>query len=275
MWKTAVNLSACEKDIDQFAAVPLVRQAGFDGCFIDKTGSNIDVRALASLVRENGLFLQSVHAPFGRMNEMWEEGDGGEQALAELMACLEESADAGAPIVICHVYIGFGPQSPNALGTERYLRLLDRAHSLGLKIAFENTEGELYLERIHHDLRSHPAAGFCIDTGHEMCYNRGRDLISLFGDRLIATHLNDNMGVTGPEIFWHDDAHMLPFDGVANWENIAQRLRSVSYRGALTFELTTKNKPGRTTHDRYAPLDPAAFYALAHEKALRFASLMQ
>lgn len=272
--QTVVNLSACSQYVNQMEAVPLVQQAGFDGCFIDKTSPATDVGAIAARMREYGLFLQSVHAPFTRMHEMWQEGPGGEESLAELIDCLEVSSDAGAPVVVCHVFIGFGEQHPCDIGIERYGRLLDRAQQLGLRIGFENTEGEKYLEYVHAHLRGHPAAGFCIDTGHEMCYNYSHDLIGRYGDRLVATHLNDNLGITGPEIFWHDDAHLMPFDGIADWENIAARLKKTGYTGPLTFELTTKSKPGRNTHDRYAHLDPQGFYALAHERALRFAQLM-
>ncbi|MBQ3222810.1 MAG: sugar phosphate isomerase/epimerase [Clostridia bacterium] len=273
--KTAINLSICSKDISQYDIVPLVRQAGFDGCFIDATSPEIDVCAIAQYARENGLELQSVHAPFTRVHKLWEEGPEGEDSLAEQIACLETAHAVGAPIVICHVFIGFGEQHPTDIGVQRFSRLLDRAQELGMRIAFENTEGEKYLEYLHDHLWDHPAAGFCIDTGHEMCYNYSHDLIGKYGDKLIATHLNDNMGITGPEIFWHDDAHLFPFDGVADWPGIAQRIRKTGFDGYLTFELTVYNKPNRATHDRYAHLDPLGVLTLAHEKALQFAALLK
>lgn len=272
--KTAINLSLCSNTISPFDIVPLVKQVGFDGCFIDATSPEIDVCAIAQRVRENGLVLQSVHAPFTRVHKLWEEGEEGEASLSEQIACLETARKAGAPIVVCHVFIGFGGEHPNDIGVERFTRLLDRAQQLGLRIAFENTEGEKYLEYLMARVWDHPAAGFCIDTGHEMCYNHSRDLISKYGGKLIATHLNDNLGITGSSITWLDDAHLFPFDGVADWQGIASRLKNTGFDGFLTFELTTKSKPDRTTHDRYAQLDPLGVLALAHEKALQFAALM-
>ncbi|MDO4739601.1 MAG: sugar phosphate isomerase/epimerase family protein [Eubacteriales bacterium] len=273
--KTAINLSVCSAQMSQYDLIPLVKQAGFDGCFIDATSPEIDIAAHAERIRQNALALQSVHAPFTRVHLLWEEGDEGEAALAEQIACLEQSHAAGAPVMVCHVFIGFGEERPNEIGVERFSRLLRRAEQLGMRIAFENTEGEKYLETIREHLWSSPAAGFSIDTGHEMCYNHSRDLIAKYGDKLFATHLNDNMGITGAQITWHDDAHLFPFDGIADWPGIARRLRAVDFRGPLTFELTTKNKPDRTTHDRYAHLDPAGVLALAHEKALRFCEMMR
>jgi len=150
---------------------------------------------------------------------------------------------------------------------------LDEALKVGVTCAFENTEGEKYLEKIKEHLWDHKALGFCIDTGHEMCYNRSNDMIGKYGDKLIATHLNDNLGITGEEITWIDDAHLMPFDGKADWQGIADRIKKAGCPDILTFELTTRSKPGRNTHDIYASLDIDGFLNLAHEKALKFVSL--
>ena len=83
------------------------------------------------------------------------------------------------------------------------------------------------------------------------------------------------MGITGPEIFWHDDAHMLPFDGIADWQGIANRMKRVGYDGILTMELTTKNKPNRNTHDRYAAMTPSEFLSEAYARGRKIESLMK
>lgn len=76
-----------------------------------------------------------------------------------------------------------------------------------------------------HDLGGSPAVRFCWDTGHEMCYNFSQDMMGLYGDKLVATHFNDNMGMADPNVVtWHDDAHLLPFDGIADWAGIMQRI---------------------------------------------------
>ena len=272
--KTAVNLGCCA-GISPEEAIPLVKAAGFDGCFCSGEGETLSL--LAPRIRREGLILQSTHAPFRKMNLMWEPGEAGDAALKELLTCAENSARYGAPVMVVHVFIGFGEEHPNDLGVERFGQLVRRAEEVGLRIAFENTEGESYLEKIRDGLFSSPAAGFCIDTGHEACYNYGLDMIGKYGrnGKLFCTHLNDNMGITGPEIFWHDDSHMLPFDGVVDWEGVADRLKGVGYDGILTLELTTVNKPNRNTHDRYAPLSPLEFLTLAHGKALQLAEKMK
>ena len=99
-------------------------------------------------------------------------------------------------------------------------------------------------------------------------------MMALYGDRLAGTHLNDNMGVTGNEITWHDDSHLLPFDGIADWPGVARRLREHRFEGPLTFELISYNRPGRHTHDAYAGWDAAKFLRQARARAERFAALL-
>lgn len=43
---------------------------------------------------------------------------------------------------------------------------------------------------------------------------------ALYGDRLLCTHLNDNLGIkdyTG-QITWRDALHLLSFDSIGNWQ---------------------------------------------------------
>ena len=145
-----------------------------------------------------------------------------------------------------------------------------------MKLAFENTEGEEYLQAILETFGGSPAVGFCIDTGHRHCYNRDADLITKYGDLLVATHINDNLGIKdkGGHIFWHDDLHLLPFDGTVDWEETARKLAAVRYTGTLTFELNTKSKPGRHENDRYGEMPLRAYLAQSFRRARRFEKLL-
>ena len=248
------------------------KRVGFDGVFTgwSECGSLTEI---TRIIRREGMRYQSVHAPFGNVHKLWEEGDAGEEELKMQIECLEDCARAEVPIAVMHAIIGFDRHAPNALGSERFGRIFRRAGELGISVAVENTEGEEYLERLLCD-HTDPHVGFCIDTGHELCYNEGRDMIGKYASRLIATHLNDNLGVTGEEITWHDDAHLLPFDGVADWTGIAARLKKAGYAGELTTELIIKNKPNRHTHDKYAALSPEEYLKAACERLLRLRTLL-
>ena len=254
--------------------IEIIKRVGWDGFF---TGWNdeVGVSAYAAKAREVGAFYQSVHAPFHDCYTLWEEGEAGEKEVLRQIACLRGCAENGISTVVMHAIIGFDRHTPTEIGLDRFGRIFDEAERLGIKVAVENTEGECYLASLLSTYATHKAVGFCLDSGHELCYNVGRDMIASYGDRLIATHLNDNLGCTGETITWLDDAHLMPFDGKKDWQDLAKRLNAVSYSGPLTFELVKGSKPDRHTHDRYAGLDFEAFIRLAYEKAVRFRNLLE
>lgn len=142
--------------------------------------------------------------------------------------------------MVSHVMIGFDKHTPTETGLGNFERIVSEADKLGVKIAFENTEGEEYLAAVMEHFKDCDTVGFCLDTGHEICYNPGSDMLSLYGDRLIHTHINDNLGVCGDEITYLDDLHLLPFDGVCDFDGVAGRLVRCGYDGTLTFELKQK-----------------------------------
>lgn len=247
---------------------------GWEGVFTgwDEQNGNSEIK---KTIDAEGLVYQSIHAPFTNCHLLWEEGEQGDAEMNRQIRCLQEASDMCVPLVVAHTIIGFNRFTPTDLGVERFAKMLDEAEKLGVTLALENTEGECYLDRLMTDLHEKPALGFCIDTGHEMCYNESRDLITKYGDKLVCTHLNDNMKITGEKITWLDDSHMLPFDGLADWEGIAKRLKAAGYSGDWTFELTSKNKPERNTHDIYAGMSFDEFAKKAYEKAVRFAKMME
>lgn len=267
-----ISVDFCMPEIPIKERIKTIAEVGFDAIFC---GSG-KVREVSTLAKENRLILQSVHAPFKCVDRMWNEGEEGDAVLDELCRCVDECSENDVNILVSHVWIGFTPVEPTETGAERFGRLLDHAASRGVTVAFENTEGENHLEYLRDRFASHKAYGFCIDTGHEMCYNRSEDMIGKYGanGKLVATHLNDNLGITGDTITWHDDYHLLPFDGIADWKNIAQRLNRAGFDGILTFELKKKSTPGRTANDIYSDLDCRSYLRLAYERAEKVAALL-
>ncbi len=255
--------------------IELYHRTGFEG-FFSGWGELSTFRKKAD---ELGMYYQSVHGPFHKAADFWKGGEAAEAAVAELIACVEDCARVEVPIMVSHVFIGFDiPGAPNAVGVENYGKVCQRAKELGVQIAFENTEGEEYLAAVMTLSDAYPdTVGFCWDTGHEMCYNYGKDMLALYGDRLIATHINDNLGVRdfGGKITWVDDLHLLPFDGIGDWQNAADRLNRCGYDGYLTFELNIGSKPNRHENDKYMAMEPEAYVAEAYNRACRIATLVQ
>ena len=250
-----------------------IRKAGFDAVF---TGWRHDcpLAAWKAEAEALGLEIPFIHSPFSKIEYIWEDDELGNEVLQTQMACVEDCAKNGIPMVVCHVYKGFGKEEkPTELGLARFGKLLDFAAQKGVRVAFENTEGEVYLDAVLKAFWDHPAAGFCIDTGHELCYNYGHDLITKYGEKLIATHLDDNLGILGESIFWHDDMHLLPWDGKVDFEGVAKRMKATKFSDTLMFELTVKSKPNSHANDRYYEMGCDAYLAEAYARACRFAKL--
>ena len=271
-YKLAINVPASQP-ISQADAVLCAKRAGFDGVFIDWAYYSDKIVDFIAAVKKENMILQSIHAPFTRISRLWERDELTEVVLQEQIACLKVCAKHGAPVMVIHPYIGFKNHCPDDEGLEYFGKIVKEAEHLGVKLAFENVEGEEYLTAIMNEFGSSPAVGFCWDTGHEQCYNRGKDMMALYGDKLFGTHFNDNIGVTGENITYLDDLHLMPFDGIVDWQGVMDRIRRHNYTDILTFELTIKNKPGKNTHDEYAKLSPDDFYKLAYERAVKVAEL--
>jgi len=254
--------------------IELFKNVGFEAFFINWE-DGIDFDEIKRTADKNGMIIQSMHAPFHKMMHMWEETELTQTAVSELIRCVDDCILLGTDIMVVHAYIGFEKHSPNEYGIENYRKVVEYAKIRKIRIAFENTEGEEYLVALMEAFKDYDNVGFCWDTGHEMCYNYSKDMMALYGDRLIAMHLNDNLGIKSFEgkIDWTDDLHLLPFDGIADWNDIADRLNRCGYSGMLTFEMNNTNKPGRHENDAYAAMDIPEYITNVYMRACRFAAL--
>ena len=88
-------------DIPFAEEVKIAKAVGFDGFFTNwnKSGCLDEPRALAN---ELGMLYQSVHAPFGRMAEMWTPDY--PSAADELIECVRDAAVHNVPIVVMHAF---------------------------------------------------------------------------------------------------------------------------------------------------------------------------
>ena len=257
--------------------LPVLKKTGWDGVFFTWTGQEAD-RILAHKIRAEGLVLQSVHAPYDRADQLWASGDEGKAEAARQISCIRDTASWGCRLVVMHAVVGMERIAPTErereCGFENFRAIFDAAASAGVTVAMENTEGEQYLDALMQQFRGHPALRFCIDTGHEICYDHSHDLIGRYADVLVCTHLNDNLGMSGEKITWLDDLHLLPFDGAADWGNIIARLNAAGYRGDITLEVKLEGREGRHEHDAYRAMPFAEYAALALERAERIGELL-
>ena len=184
--------------------------------------------------KDNGITLDTLHAPFCGINAMWSDDDeAGNAMLMRLYDSVDKCAKYGIPVTIIHVSSGRPMPEISEKGIKRYSDLFEYAEKNGVKVALENLR---YIENLKYffDRYDHPV--FCWDTGHENCYTDGIKHMELFGDRLGALHIHDNRCV------WDSDDHMLPFDGAIDFEEVARYIAESGYDGTVMLEVCRSAK---------------------------------
>ena len=254
--------------------IPLVKAAGFSAVS-PLWGTKVDMAAVCRQARSLGLFVQSLHAPFGKADTLWSHDPAVfKEGIHAVMPALEDCIRLQIPVMVMHAWIDKDLSfDMDHLYFGNFDAIVEKAAAHNVKIAFENTEGEEYLFALLEHYKNNPHVGFCWDSGHEKCYNHDQDLLALFGDRLLVTHLNDNLGISDPqgEINWLDDLHLLPYDGMIDWEYNMQRLNRCRPLPYLNCELLRTSKPGRTENDQYANMPLDEYFKLAYARAKRLA----
>lgn len=261
MRKLGINCPMRFKEIDAIGSVSLIRNAGFDSVFSEYVSDEYCGR-LADEIDRAGMSYETIHAPFGNINSIWRSGEEGDNIIKTLKGCLDTCEHYGVPTLIVHLSSGDDAPCVNDIGHARFDRLVEYAGRVGVKIAFENQRKLANIAFAFEVYEKCPQVGFCWDTGHEACFAGGREYMPLFGSRLIALHIHDNM------MEHNEDLHLLPFDGMLNFHHIAEQIKKSGYTGTLMLE---------TMHDcshRYDDLTPQQFFARAYEAAKRLRVLV-
>lgn len=207
-----------------------IRNAGFDAVLLwwgDPIGGLSRV-AQAELARQSGLEVENAHAPYDRCNALWRPGRAGEQAAAELIACVEDCAAAAVKTLVIHLTDGASPPPCSPLGPDRLRPVVKAAERLGIRLAFENLRHPPHLRQVL-DAFNSPAVGLCYDSGHHHGWGRETDWLKEYGSRLFALHLHDNDGT--------QDSHAIPFDGGIDWQALAARIAATGYMGPTALEV--------------------------------------
>lgn len=261
MRKLGVNCPSYVNGVDALGSVPFIRDAGFDSVFSEYVSDEYCGK-LADEIDRAGMSYETIHAPFRNINSMWRAGEAGEAMLRSLTDCLDTCEHYGVPVMIVHLSSGVDAPNVNDIGHQRFDRLVEHAGKVGVKIAFENQRKLANIAFAFEVYDKCSQVGFCWDTGHESCFAGGREYMPLFGSKLTALHIHDNMMEN------NGDLHLLPFDGIIDFHYVAEQIRKSGYSGTLMLEAIPTNS------HRYDDLTPQQFYARAYEAASRLRVLV-
>lgn len=274
MWKQRIGISVGNSySVPTADVIKIIKSTGFDA-ISPVWEANGNLSEIVGTARQNELIIQSLHAPFDKAADMWNDDSASIFAKNDLLAALNSCIQFEIPVLVVHTWIGFDYTFDEAnLDYKNFDEIVSYAKEHNIKIAFENTEGEEYLFALMKHFKDNDTVGYCWDSGHEMSYNHSQDLLARFGDRLIMTHINDNLGISrfDGKTFWTDDLHLLPFDGIADWDYNVERLKKSKHLDILNFELNIKSKPDRHENDCYGQMTLEQYFAEAYKRACRIA----
>lgn len=265
-------------DCSQSQVIELLHNAGFSAVS-PVWLPNLPLESLAACVQKHNMVIQSLHAPHGNFAYLWNSKDPfSAKAKRNITDCIDACARFQIPIAVVHGWQGMHytfPKEP--LDFSIFDCIVDYAQHKNVSIAFENLEGEEYLNALMTRYYDRTNIGFCWDSGHDHCYPHKLNFLESFGQRLIMTHLNDNLGLRDPCGIptANDDLHFLPYDGNIHWESALDRLRTLPKQNILNFELKKRSTSTAPADLIYEKLSCEDFFYLAGQRARKIADLYE
>ncbi|MBR6729078.1 MAG: TIM barrel protein [Clostridia bacterium] len=224
--------------ITQF--IPLLKEQGFSAVS-PLWAPELDLALLASCVQEHNMLIQSLHATYTNIPLLWKpKEEGALFVFQNVMQSIEDCTRFGIATLVVHGWQGLMYSFPKEpLDFYFFDKLVQYADAKGVSIAFENLEGEEYLDALMTRYLWQSNVGYCWDSGHDNCYPHKIDFLEKFGERLIMTHLNDNFGLRDADGIpsGNDDLHLLPYDGIIAWDKALCRLQKAKRQNILNFEI--------------------------------------
>lgn len=192
-----------------------------------------------------GMRISQAHAP-------WIGGEGRDQTpedRANWMLCMKKAirgtAALGCDRFVLHALL---PYEDTDTASDEVVRLnesfvgtvADYAREYGITVCLENLP-----------FKNHPVSSVkavcalvdrldrdnlkvCLDTGHAAVFDADvPSAVRYIGKRLGAVHIHDNMG--------DRDAHLIPGDGIIDWDGFALALREIGYSGVVSLETSPKH----------------------------------
>ena len=199
--------------------------------------------AVKQLMDELHLKPCSLHSPFSGFDAGLSEAEQEQVWLTQTKKAIEYASAAGVDIVTVHPIFFYQHPGEDEIHVihckEKLLKEVVRhARTQKVRIALENMRKQrtsLYthtaqlkrlIERIGDE-----TVGICLDTGHAL--NNGADLseeINAAGELLITLHVNDNY-------LGDQDAHLVPGEGVIDWQPFVKDLQAIHYSGIFLLEI--------------------------------------
>lgn len=254
--------------LDEIQMLELAHKIGFEAI----TTSTIEVGAVSALKKKAdalGMAFPYLHAPFGGINYMWMEGETYRAIYDGIIETIDSAAACDVSSVVLHVSSGWQAPFVNDLGFSRYDTLVEYASNKGVTLAFENLRLLGNLACLIDRYENKQNVRFCYDCGHEHCYTKTVSWIDIFTNKIVATHIHDNLGRTFEDKTSNGDTHWLPFDGNFDYHAMMGKLDKYGYTGPLMLEVFYRARA------EYTKLSAEEFLTTAYDRIKRISELNQ
>ena len=277
MVKMGFSLQA-QYDCPNDRVVELLWEAGFSAVS-PVYSPELPMEELANAAARNGMSIQSLHAPHGGIDRLWIPQDPiCTKTKKGIFDTIDACARYGVPLIVIHGWQGLNYTFPaEPLDFSAFDDIVDYAEKKNILVAFENLEGEEYLAALMERYFGRKGIGYCWDSGHDHCYPHKTDFLKAYGDRLIMTHINDNLGYRNPSEHPTpiDDLHFLPFDGNIDWERELGRLKGLPRQEILNFELKKRSASKAQEDLLYDKMPAAEYFRIAGDRARKIADIYE
>lgn len=264
--KLGINTDCLTGLLDEISTLNLAHEIGFEAI----TTGSIEIGAVSALKEKAdalGMDFSFLHSPFGGINNMWMEGDAYLTVYNGIIQAIDSAAACDVQSVVVHASSGWKAPAVNDLGLSRYDSLVEYASSKGVTIAFENLRVVGNLACLADRYEDRPNVRFCYDCGHEHCYTKTVSWLDIFTNRLVATHIHDNLSRPLYDKSTDPDFHWLPFDGSFNYHEMMKKLDKYEYAGPLVLEVF------RGAREDYKALSAEEFLRTSYDRIKRISEL--
>ncbi len=246
----AVLVSNDNKNVTIYETVDAIKSAGFKNVFIQWYNKDwlISQEKQLEYIRKCGLNVIFAHLGYKYINNLWLDNDVGSSLVESYKNDIKICKENNIPMVIMHLTSKNEAPQYNEIGLNRLKEILAYAKKLEVKVAFENTKIQGYLEYVIDNIVI-DNVGICFDSGHYHVHFNDKFNFEKFKDKIFAVHLHDNDQ--------SDDLHLIPFDGTLDWVQVISNLKKCNYIGPVTLELCYRNK--------YLDMDIGSFYKKGFE----------
>ena len=230
MRELAVAIQNENKKVSVIETIKSIKNAGFKNVFVQWYDENWEhsQEEQVKVCKELGLNIIFAHLGYQNINSIWEEGIEGDNQVERYKKDIKNCHDNGIPMVVMHLTSHKKAPKYREIGLNRIRKIVEYAKELNIKVAFENTKIQGYLEYVLDNIKEENV-GICFDVGHYHAHFNDKFNFEFFKDRIFAVHLHDNDK--------SDDLHLLPFDGTIDWKHVINKLKECNYNGPVTLEL--------------------------------------